>query len=68
VRLGGVLVNRAFLIVGVPVALVVIGYCLVFWRAGIALPWGELLAPLLVLLGAMLWWLGRRAQRKQARQ
>ena len=57
--------NRAFLIVVIPVALVVIGYCLVFWRSGITLPWGELLVPLLVLIGAMLWWMGRKTRRKQ---
>jgi len=58
--------NRAFLIVVVPVALVVIGYCVVFWRSGISLPWGGLLVPLLVLFGAMAWWAGRKASRKQA--
>ena len=57
--------NRAFFIVAVPLALVVLGYCVVFWRSGITLPWGELLVPLVVLLGAMFWWLGRKVQRKQ---
>lgn len=57
--------NRAFFIIAVPLALVVIGYCVVFWRAGLTLPKGMLLVPVVVLLGAASWWVTKRGRTKK---
>jgi ABC-type glycerol-3-phosphate transport system permease component len=57
--------NRAFLIIVVPAALVVIGYFIVFRQSGITLPVGELLVPLVVLLAAAVWWMLRKKEAKR---
>lgn len=52
--------NRAFLIIVVPAALVVIGYFFVFRQSGVKLPLAELLVPVVVLLALLAWWMARK--------
>jgi hypothetical protein len=54
--------NRALFIILVPVALVSIGYVIVFRAMAMPLPWLEFLLPV-VLLAAATAWLARRKQR-----
>jgi ABC-type glycerol-3-phosphate transport system permease component len=57
--------NRAFLIILIPAALVVIGYFIVFRQSGITLPIGELIVPVVVLLAAAAWWMLRKKEAKR---
>lgn len=56
--------NRAFLIIVIPAALVVIGYFLVFRHSGITLPLGELIVPVVVLLAAATWLILKKKEAK----
>jgi len=56
--------NRAFAIILIPAVLVAIGYVVVFRSMGISPAYWRLILPL-ALLGGALWWLGRRAARKE---
>lgn len=51
--------NRAFLIVLVPVVLVAIGYVVVFRSMGVSPDYWRLMAPAAILGGAM-WWMVRK--------
>lgn len=51
--------NRAFLIVLVPVVLVAIGYVVVFRSMGVSPGYWRLMAPAAILGGAM-WWMVRK--------
>lgn len=57
--------NRAFLIIVIPAALVVIGYFFVFRQSGIKLPLTELIVPVVVLLALLAWWMARRKEAKR---
>lgn len=57
--------NRAFLIIVIPAALVVIGYFFVFRQSGIKLPLAELIVPVVVLLALLAWWMARRKEAKR---
>jgi len=59
----GETMNRGFLIVLVPAALVAIGYLMVFRYIGVSPAYWRLILPVVLLLGAM-WWLARRTARK----
>jgi len=56
--------NRAYLIIVVPAALVLMGYVAIFRAMRMVLPWMELIVPA-VLLGAAMWWMARRARGKE---
>lgn len=60
--------NRAFLIIVIPAALVVIGYFFVFRQSGIKLPLAELLVPVFVLLALLAWWMVRKRKQKDKKQ
>jgi hypothetical protein len=55
--------NRGFLIILVPAALVAIGYLVVFRYIGVSPAYWRLVLPVVLLAGAM-WWLARRTSRK----
>jgi ABC-type spermidine/putrescine transport system permease subunit II len=55
--------NRAFAIILVPVGLVGIGYVVVFRAMGVPLGYWRLILTA-VILGGVVWWLGRRRVRK----
>lgn len=57
--------NRAFLIIVIPAALVVIGYFFVFQQSGIKLPLAELIVPVVVLLALLARWMARRKEAKR---
>ncbi|MHB8500526.1 MAG: hypothetical protein ACYDCG_07625 [Candidatus Acidiferrales bacterium] len=55
--------NRAFLIILIPMLLVAIGYVVVFRAMGVSSGYWSLILVAAVVGGAM-WWLGRRSARK----
>ena len=55
--------NRGFLIILVPAALVAIGYLVVFRYIGVSPAYWRLILPVVLLAGAMAWF-GRRTARK----
>lgn len=56
--------NRAFLIVLGPTALVAVGYVLVLRAMGLEPPYGKLTA-VVVALGVSLWWIGKKSARQR---
>ena len=54
--------NRAFLLVLGPTAVVALGYVLVLRAMGIEPPYGKL-AAVVAILGLVFWWIGRKASR-----
>ena len=63
VSANGAAMNRAFLIILVPVGLVAIGYVVVFRAMGVSPGYWRLALVGAVVTGAM-WWLGRKTARK----
>jgi hypothetical protein len=55
--------NRAFLIVLGPAAVVAIGYVLVLKKIGLEPPYLKLLV-IVAMLGVGFWWIGRQARKK----
>lgn len=56
--------NRAFLIVLGPAAIVAIGYVFVLRAMGLEPPYGKL-AVLVVMLGLGFWWIGKQGRQGQ---
>jgi len=54
--------NRAFLLVLGPTAVVALGYVLVLRAMGLEPPYGKL-AAVIAILGLVFWWIGRKASR-----
>lgn len=59
--------NRAFAIILVPAFLVAIGYVVVFRYSGVAPAYWRLIAPM-VLLGGALLWLARKQRDKRSNE
>ncbi len=59
----GETMNRGFLIILVPAALVAIGYLVVFRYIGVSPAYWRLILPV-VLFAVAMWWLARRTARK----
>jgi hypothetical protein len=55
--------NRAFAIILIPALLVAAGYVFVFRYMGVSPAYWRLFVPV-ILLGCVLWWLGRKSTRK----